>query len=192
MSSACADCPKSATLPLNRQNLRAALIDQGIARPQDISGLSEEELCGLERRLGLMPRSYRDVLAVIGHRAGHLVDSQDVWIYVDQLEAVDRMARSLIFGRAEADPDPVPREALFIGAQYGEHPWFVLPGPCDDSPVFRCNTDTGRVTQIGSSVWTWVQHLLECAVRANGAGGPQQDARLGPESPQLCGGRPRA
>ncbi len=141
-------------------NLVPNLIENGIARPDEIEGCSPAGIDALQRRFGPMPESYRAFLALVGQRSGLLVDRTETWIHADQLDDVDRMARERIFGAPEPGDDPVPRDAIFIGARAGEHPWFVLSGPRADSPVFRFDTDTGKVTQAGIGVWSWVEALV--------------------------------
>lgn len=145
----------------NAGNLVPSLIENGIARPDEIEGCPTTEIEALERELGSMPQSYRDVLALIGRRSGNLVDRSELQIHADQLGQVNRMARERIFGVPEPGDAPVPHDAVFIGARCGEHPWFILSGRRVDSPVFQFDSDTGRVTHAGVSVWSWVEALVD-------------------------------
>jgi hypothetical protein len=92
---------------------------------------------------------------------------------------VNRLAREQIFDDGGPDHDPVPAEAVFIGARQGEHPWFVLAGAAADSPVWHCNTDTGRVTRIAPGVWGWVAEIVRDAQWHIAQGLPEQNARRG-------------
>mgnify|MGYP002622224263 CR=1 FL=1 len=178
---------RRAAIPLNADNLRQTLIEHGIARPEDIAGVSEGEIRQLEFTIGALPRSYRDVLSLIGHRAGRLVDDRELQIYADQLPEVNRMGRER---RAEWEAeggDPIPDDAIFIGARCGLSPWFILPEPRayhprEDSPVFLFDTDTGRVTQVSMSVWDWVEGLLRDAETFITEGIPARNARRGSAS----------
>lgn len=174
---------RRAAIPLNADNLRQTLIEHGIARPEDIAGLSEEEIRQLEFTIGALPRSYRDVLSLIGHRAGRLVDDRELQIYADQLPEVNRTGRER---RAEWEAEggaPLPGDAIFIGARYGMSPWFILQDsrahhpPRGDSPVFLFDTDTGKVTQVSISVWGWVEGLVADADYFIGKGIPEKNAR---------------
>lgn len=176
---------RRASITLNASNLRQTLIEHGIARPEDIAGLSEEEIRQLEFTTGALPRSYRQVLSVIGRRAGRLVDDRELQIYVDQLLEVNRMGRER---RAEWEAeggDPIPDDAIFIGARYGMSPWFILQDsrahhpPRGDSPVFLFDTDTGKVTQVSISVWGWVEGLVRDAEIFIAEGIPEKNARRG-------------
>jgi len=176
---------RRASITLNASNLRQTLIEHGIARPEDIAGLSEEEIRQLEFTTGALPRSYRQVLSVIGRRAGRLVDDRELQIYADQLPEVNRMGRER---RAEWEAeggDPIPDDAIFIGARYGMSPWFILQDsrahhpPRGDSPVFLFDTDTGKVTQVSIGVWGWVEGLVRDAEIFIAEGIPEKNARRG-------------
>lgn len=176
---------RRAAITLNADNLRETLIERDIARPEDIAGLSDEDIRQLEFTTGALPRSYRDVLSLIGHRAGRLVDDRELQIYADQLPEVNRMGRER---RAEWEAeggDPVPDDAIFIGPRYGMSPWFILQDsrthfpPRGDSPVFLFDTDTGKVTQTSISVWGWVEGLVRDAETFIAEGIPEKNARRG-------------
>lgn len=157
-----------AALPLNADTLRQRLIDSGIARPADISGLDPAGIAELERTIGPMPESYRQLLSLIGRRAGRLVDDRELQIYADQLPEVNQAGHEARVLWDEDGGDPVPDTAIFIGARYGEAPWFILPEPRGDhlrpdSPVFLLDTDSGRVTQVAVSVWEWLEALIRDA-----------------------------
>jgi hypothetical protein len=61
--------------------------------------------------------------------------------------------------------DPVPDRAIFVGRDGTLGLFFVLPAflperPRDDSPVFRLDIGTGRITRVADSIWGWVQSTL--------------------------------
>ncbi len=176
---------RRASITLNASNLRQTLIEHGIARPEDIAGLSEEEIRQLEFTTGALPRSYRQVLSVIGRRAGRLVDDRELQIYADQLPEVNRMGRERRADWEAEGGDPIPDDAIFIGARYGMSPWFILQDsrahhpPRGDSPVFLFDTDTGKVTQVSISVWGWVEGLVRDAEIFIAEGIPEKNARRG-------------
>lgn len=175
---------RRAAITVNAQNLRETLIARGIAQAQDIAGLSDEDIRALEFAIGPMPQSYRQVLSVIGLRAGRLVDDRELQIYADQLPEVNRIGRERRADWEEDGGDPVPDDAIFIGARYGMSPWFILQEPRayhprEDSPVFLFDTDTGRVTQVSISVWGWVEGLIRDAETFIAEGIPERDARRG-------------
>lgn len=183
---------RRAAITLNAGNLRETLIARGIAQARDIAGLGQEEIGVLEALTGPMPQSYREVLSLIGHRAGRLVDDRELAIYADQLPQVNRMGRESRAEWYEDGGDPVPDDAIFIGARYGESPWFILSEPRayvprEDSPVFLFDTDTGKVTQVSISVWGWIEGLVRDAETFIAEGIPERNARrVGPiPSPAL-------
>ncbi|TYB80789.1 hypothetical protein [Maritimibacter fusiformis] len=176
---------RRAAITLGADNLRQTLIEHGIAGPEDIAGLSDEEIRQFEFTTGALPRSYCDVLSLIGLRAGRLVDDRELQIYADQLPEVNRMGRER---RAEWEAeggDPIPDDATFIGARYGMSPWFILQDsrahrpPRGDSPVFLFDTDMGKVTQVSISVWGWVEGLVRDAEIFIAEGIPEKNARRG-------------
>lgn len=136
----------------------------------------------LEPLTGPMPQSYRQVLSLIGHRAGRLVDDRELAIYADQLPQVNRMGRESRAEWYEDGGDPIPDDAIFIGARHGGSPWFILAEPRRylpraDSPVFLFDTDTGKVSQVSISVWGWVEGLIRDAETFIAEGIPERNAR---------------
>src|SRR5690606_8031032 len=101
---------------------------------------------------------------------------------------VNRMGRERRAEWGAEGGDPIPDDAIFIGARYGMSPWFILQDsrahhpPRGDSPVFLFDTDTGKVTQVSISVWRWVEGLVADAVRFVGKGIPATHARRGDSS----------
>ncbi len=183
---------RRAAITLDADNLRQRLIESGVARAEDIGGLNEAEIAALEHMTGPMPQSYRQVLSLIGRRAGRLVDDRELQIYADQLGEVNRMGRESRAEWEEEGGDPMPDDAIFIGARYGMSPWFILPEPStyrprEDSPVYLFDTDTGKVSQVSISVWGWVEGLIRDAETFIAEDIPEKNARRGyqPELPPL-------
>lgn len=183
---------RRAAITLNAENLRETLIARGVARAEDIAGLTQEDIDALEAVTGPMPQSYRQVLALIGYRAGRLVDDRELQIYADQLREVKRMALEKRVEWHADGGDPIPDDAIFIGARYGLSPWFILSEnrahlPREDSPVFLFDTDTGKVSQVSISVWGWVEGLIRDAETFIAKGIPERNARRARpiESPAL-------
>lgn len=143
--------------------LKAALIDGGIAREVDLAGCGAGEIDALEARYGALPDSYRQILALIGHGAGQLVDSAEFWIYMDQIDRIPGQLQAYLDGvRAEGGDVPdIPPNAFFISARYGEHPHYVLTGGGADSVVYVFNYDDETVAKAFDSVWDWVEAFVE-------------------------------
>lgn len=161
--------------------LRDRLIASGIAVRNDIDGCTPEEIARLERAYGRFPDSYREVLGLIGHRAGRLVDDWEFWIYADQLVQVNEAAGQAIRDFAEDGVVlGIPDEAFFISARYGaDYPNYLLTGAAVDSPVWALNSDLGTVACIQPSVWSWIEDFVVDAERSIRLGIEGRNARRG-------------
>jgi hypothetical protein len=145
------------------QDLESTLIQSGIAAREDLVGCSPEEIAALEQRYGALPDSYRQILALIGHGAGLLVDDAEFWIYVDQIELIPEQIQEFLDEvRAEGGKVPdFPPNAFFISARYGEFPHYVLTGGGPDSAVYVYNYDDATITKAFDSVWDWVEAFVK-------------------------------
>ncbi len=144
----------------NARNLVPNLLENAIALPGEIKGCEPNEIEALSRRYGPLPKSYRDFLALVGHDSGRLVDREVIAIQAEDLDRIERQSRARIFQSAAEKDDPVPKDAIFIAARADEAFWFILGGHRDDSPVFRFDAATGKVTSAGIGLWAWVQTLV--------------------------------
>ena len=62
------------------------------------------------------------------------------------------------------DDDFVPEDApCSLVRAMASTPGSSVGGEEADSPVWSCNTDTGRVALIGLSVWDWVEAIVRDA-----------------------------
>lgn len=169
-------------------NLAHTLETSGIAHPDTIRGLSDEESSDLIATWGAMPQSYLQVLSIIGHDAGRLVNDIKMLIYADQLERINALGR-LVASKWECkDGDPVPDRALFVGVNERGHYWFILkppPAPMKrrDSAVFLLDGNTGRISQVAISVWEWLQAIVEQARQSIAAGNPNPTRRKNDSTP---------
>lgn len=162
-------------------DLKSRLVASGIAAPADIAGCTPDEIGRLERTYGRFPDSYREVLAVIGHRAGWLVDDREFWIYADQLDRVNDEGREAIRDFAEDGVDlGIPGHAFFISARYqADYPHYLLTGNIADSPVWVLNGDHGTVRLARPSVWAWIEDFVVDAETFIQAGAGGRNARRG-------------
>lgn len=124
------------------------------------AGFGADNIAALKQRIGPLPDVYSDFLLLSGRR------DDGSGSYADRLMGIDQMARDRIFSWERPQDDPVPRNAIFIGLEDGRHPEFILGGSRSDSPVFRFDADSGRVSQIGISVFSWVQKFMRHAADA--------------------------
>lgn len=129
-------------------------------------GFGVDRLAALKARRGPVADVFSDFLRLSGRRD----DGQGV--YGDRLEAIDAAARQRIFAEGRVEDDPVPEDALFIGLEDGRHPEFILGGARVDSPVFRFDADSGRVTRLGISIFVWVEAFMARVAEAEKAAAP--------------------
>ncbi|HST59432.1 MAG TPA: SMI1/KNR4 family protein [Longimicrobium sp.] len=147
------------------QGLRSTLIQAGIATEADLAGCSAAEIEALEQRHGPLPASYRQVLALIGHGAGGLVDRGEFWIYADQIGRIHEQVQAYLADVRDeggAVPD-IPPNAFFISARYGEYPHYVLTGTAPDAAVHVFNYDDESIAQAYDSVWDWITAFVKDA-----------------------------
>lgn len=147
----------------NVHELRSVLAGSGIAAESDLAGCSAAELDALERLHGVLPDSYRQIMGLMGHAAGQLVDSAEFWIYFDQIGGIHEQVHAhLAELRAGGEPVPnIPPNAFFISARYGEYPHYVLSGSASDSAVYVFNYDDGTVRTAFGSVWEWIEAFVK-------------------------------
>ena len=143
--------------------LRSILVRDGIAAESDIAGCSAAELDDLERRHGSLPASYRQIMGLIGHGAGQLVDSGEFWIYADQIGRIrDKVHAHLAEIRAAGEEVPdIPPIAFVISARYGEYPHYLLTGDAPDSIVYVFDDDDETVRKAFDSVWDWIEVFVK-------------------------------
>ncbi|WP_017327139.1 SMI1/KNR4 family protein [Synechococcus sp. PCC 7336] len=70
---------------LNTEDLREKLISSGIASDSQLIGCTTEELDEIEDSYGNLPKSYREIMKLIGRKAGRLVDRREFEFYLDQI-----------------------------------------------------------------------------------------------------------
>lgn len=143
--------------------LKSTLIQSGIAAEADLVGCTVGEIDALEQRYGALPDSYRQILALLGHGAGQLVDSAEFWIYVDQIDQIpEQIQEYQDMVRDEGGELPgIPPNAFFISARYGEYPHYVLTGGGPDSVVYVFNYDDETIAKAFDSVWNWVEAFVK-------------------------------
>lgn len=120
-------------------------------------GFGADNIAALKQRIWPFPDVYSDFLLLSCRR-----DDGD-GPYAERLMAIDQMARDRVFSQERPEDDPVPQDAIFIGLKEGRHPESILGGSRSDSPVFRFDADSGRVSQTGISVFSWVQTFMQHA-----------------------------
>lgn len=129
------------------------------------AGWGVDKIAELKQRRGPVADVFSDFLLVSGRR------DDGNGPYGDRLDAIDRLARARVFDAERPEDDPVPRDVIFIELEAGRHPLFILGGKRADSPVFRFDADTGKVTQLGISVFVWIEAFMK-RVQAQPAAAP--------------------
>jgi hypothetical protein len=146
--------------------LKQTLLDLGIAEPHELSGLSEEEIGALERRYGIFPDSYRQILAAIGHDAGALFDPTEFWLLGTQLDRINALGQQAVrTWREDGMSHTVPDDVFFIACRYQQMFNFLRLGGATDSPVWLFDDDQGRIVETSESVWGWIEAFVEDARR---------------------------
>jgi hypothetical protein len=158
---------------LDAASLKQRLLDSGIARPEEIRGCSQAEIAALEARFQRrFPTSYREVLSLIGHDAGRLVDRNEFAIRASDLDLGNSDAREVLGWMREdgiAVEAVVPPDAFFIAARQRDNPTFIIAGGGADSAVYRLEDD-GTARPVADSVWDWIGNFCADAEFFIGAG----------------------
>jgi ABC-type phosphate/phosphonate transport system substrate-binding protein len=147
---------------LDLDRLRRRLASSGIARPDSMQGCSEAEIAAIEARHGKLPRSYREVLSMIGRSAGSLVDDREIAFHHHRLERLNADVRnSLAEAAASGEPIALPTEpAFFISARHGEYQSCILANGGEDSPVWTYDETMENLTRTHDSVWDWLHGFV--------------------------------
>ena len=146
-----------------------SLLEKKIAEEKDIDGCSPEEITALETHYNVtLPQSYKDLLKLIGHRAGCLVNPQEFSIYIDQLyEANDFVRNVLLTLDEDEDPDTplpdMPEKFFVILARYGgDDIHFIYADGRTDDAVYRL-LDSDEIVRISPSIWDWIERFVKDA-----------------------------
>lgn len=151
----------------NASEFKQAMLQEGIAQTQDLKGCSDEELAALERKYGVLNADYKALLRVMGHRAGYLVDSHEVWLYYDQLDAINsnldkalKEIEELCLEDGEPFDIDMPEHYMVISARYGDDEQCLMKTNSSDPKVYFWN-DEGEVVPAFDNVWDWIlSHLI--------------------------------
>ncbi|WP_017327138.1 SMI1/KNR4 family protein [Synechococcus sp. PCC 7336] len=144
----------------NLDDLREALISSGIASEYQLIGCTPQELEEIDIKYGKLPKSYRQIMRLIGHRAGKLIDRREFEFYYDQVLEVNELylARLKLVVQEEGLIDKI----FIISSRYTEYPKFLVADGKDDSPVYVWDDD-GDIKQAYTSVWKWIEAFIKDA-----------------------------
>ena len=169
---------KALRQPMDIARLRRRLISSGITHEEDLLGCAEAEVAAIEERYGPLPRSYRSILALIGRRAGCLVDENEFQFFADRLDEVNgSVAEALAEAEAEEVIARPPANAFFISARYLEHQSCLIADGAEDSPVWTYSEDMTRLEKAHDSVWDWIMGFVADAELWIGMGLRQRMSR---------------
>ncbi|WP_375495090.1 SMI1/KNR4 family protein [uncultured Nostoc sp.] len=147
----------------NIQELKERLFTSEIVKnEQELQGCTPEEIAYIESKYGVLPRTYREILGLLGHSAGKLVSRSEFEFYFDQIIAHNEWRRqSLLESIAEGDEcTTLPDNAFCICARNGE-PWFIIANGQDDCSVYFLHEDGITIKESSKSVMDWIEGFVE-------------------------------
>lgn len=110
-----------------------------------------------------MPRTYREILVLLGHSAGKLVCRSEFKFYYDQIIAMNEWQRQIILESiAEGEKcTSLPDNAFCICARDGV-PCFLIADGQDDCPVYFLHDDD-TITEEWASMMDWIETFVKDA-----------------------------
>jgi hypothetical protein len=147
----------------NISDLKKELISSGIAQDYELVGAHDREINEIERRYGTLPDSYRQIMQLLGRRAGKLVWRGEFEFYIDQTPLLNER---IIETRKEAVIEKemileLPENKYFITARLGDNKEFLLTNSGKDSPIYGYEFPYLEGKQIYPSVWAWIQSFID-------------------------------
>jgi hypothetical protein len=147
----------------NIDDLKKELISSGIAQDYELVGAHDREINEIERRYGILPDSYRQIMQLLGRRAGKLVYRGEFEFYIDQTpllneEILETRRESVMEGEAIIE---LPANKYFITARLGDNKEFLLTKVGNDSPVYGYGFPYSEGEQVYYSVWAWIQSFID-------------------------------
>jgi hypothetical protein len=147
----------------NVEELRKRLFTSGIViSEQELQGCTSEEIAYIETKYGVLPRSYREILGLLGHKAGKLVRGSEFEFYFDQIIKMNEWQREAILESiAEGEEcTSLPENAFCICALHGD-PWFIIADGQDDCSVYFLHEDGITIKESSKSVMDWIEGFVE-------------------------------
>jgi hypothetical protein len=144
------------------QALRRDLVDSGIAEEKDLEGASVPEINELEEQYGKLPTAYREILQLIGKKAGRLIDDSEFRFYIDQLDVLNIKVheyRNEAIEEGEKVAD-LPGNAFFISSRGFDNPCFILLGESEDSSVYIYRDEDEKIETLHDSIWDWLEEFI--------------------------------
>ncbi|WP_375492751.1 SMI1/KNR4 family protein [uncultured Nostoc sp.] len=148
----------------NIQELRERLFTSGIVKnEQELKGCNLDEIAYIESKYGVLPRTYREILSLLGHSAGKLVRRSEFEFYFDQIIKMNEWQReSILESIAEGEECTLlPENAFCVCARNGDPCFIIADGQDDCSVYFLHENDT--ITEMYTSVMDWIEVFVEDA-----------------------------
>ncbi|MEH1824710.1 MAG: SMI1/KNR4 family protein [Nostoc sp.] len=149
----------------NIQELKERLFTSEIVKnEQELQGCTPEEIAYIESKYGVLPRTYREILGLLGHSAGKLVSRSEFEFYFDQLIKMNEWQQKIILESiAEGEEcTTLPDNAFCICARNGD-PWFIIANGQDDCSVYFLHDDGITIKESSKSVMDWIEGFVEDA-----------------------------
>jgi hypothetical protein len=133
---------------LTVNDLIRRLVKKGIATPSQIVGCAENEIVEIElANRVVLPRSYREFLAAMGHGAGGFLDDCTAF-YPDIVSLTGKIRQDF------EQTFRIPNEAFVFAERMGEtFGYFLADGRSDDPPIYGWSEDRVRPEIAYGSIW---------------------------------------
>ena len=142
----------------NRVNdFRKKLISSRIAKDYELVGCSCIELIQLEKKYGKLPTSYKQIMQLLGKRAGKLVDRSEFDFYIDQISELNKEYQPIF--QEELQEMNIDKKIFLICSRYGDYHNFIWANGASDSSVFIWEDDED-IEEIYSSIWDWAENWI--------------------------------
>ena len=146
-------------------DLKENIISTGAALERNLAGCSQDEIFYLENKYGgSFPKSYREIISLIGYDAGYLIDDNQCHFFVDQMiSIVDDLKECFEADRAEGKySKPLPNKFWPVYTIYNEEIDFIYLNDGIDCSVYIYSAGDDPEIRIGwNSVWEWMDLVLK-------------------------------
>ncbi|MEH2383153.1 MAG: SMI1/KNR4 family protein [Nostoc sp.] len=148
----------------NIQELRERLFTSGIVKnEQELQGCTLEEIAYIESKYGVLPRTYREILGLLGHSAGKLVSRSEFEFYFHQLIKMNEWQRETILESiAEGEECTILAENAFCIVARNGDPCFIIADGQDDCSVYMLH-ENGTIEEIHTCVMDWIEVYVKDA-----------------------------
>lgn len=105
-----------------------------------MKGVSEYEITTIEHQYGTLPQAYKQILKLIGHKAGGLINQREFYFYLEEMLKINQdeaEIREELIEEGE-DMSEYPPHIFFITEriQSAESRFILTNSDPEDSPVY--------------------------------------------------------